>query len=278
MTMRVRVGRWVIQSMLALAAASASGQPRPSAPAPAPAAAPAPGRGRRAGGAAGAGLALGTQGLRAGALAAGADPHRAQGPGQPDLGRLGLPRHQGRPDHHQLPRRQRGGAEARAPRAGLRHRRRPRGAACDPAARRAARPGPAQGRRRRRQDLRRPALSPRGPAAGPGRAHLLARQSARRRLRGRAGHLQRDGQAELLSADLLRRRALRRDERRAGARRGRPCRRHQRRPPGRRRAGELSRAGELRHRAAGARPRCAADHRPGLRQSSTSSCRSTRRC
>ncbi|HEY5322327.1 MAG TPA: serine protease, partial [Caldimonas sp.] len=39
--MRVRVGRWAIQSMLALAAASASGQPRPSAPGPAPAAAPA---------------------------------------------------------------------------------------------------------------------------------------------------------------------------------------------------------------------------------------------
>ena len=42
--MRVRVGRWVIQSMLALAAASASGQSRPpaSAPAPAPVAASAP--------------------------------------------------------------------------------------------------------------------------------------------------------------------------------------------------------------------------------------------
>ena len=35
MKMRVRVGRWAIQSMLALAAASASGQPRPSAPGPA---------------------------------------------------------------------------------------------------------------------------------------------------------------------------------------------------------------------------------------------------
>jgi S1-C subfamily serine protease len=33
--MRVRVGRWAIQSMLALAAASASGQPRPPGPAPA---------------------------------------------------------------------------------------------------------------------------------------------------------------------------------------------------------------------------------------------------
>jgi S1-C subfamily serine protease len=39
--MRVRVGRWAIQSMLALAAASASGQPRPSAPGPGPAAPPA---------------------------------------------------------------------------------------------------------------------------------------------------------------------------------------------------------------------------------------------
>ena len=125
--MRVRVGRWAIQSMLALAAASASGQPRPRRAGACRG--NCAGRGRRAGGAAGAGLALGAQGLRAGALAAGADPHRAQGPGQPDLGRLGLPRHQGRPDHHQLPRRQRGGAEARAPRAGLRHRRRPRGAA-----------------------------------------------------------------------------------------------------------------------------------------------------
>ena len=36
MKMRVRVGRWAIQSMLALAAASASGQPRPSAPGPVP--------------------------------------------------------------------------------------------------------------------------------------------------------------------------------------------------------------------------------------------------
>ena len=35
MRMRVRVGRWAIQSMLALAAASASGQPRPPGPAPA---------------------------------------------------------------------------------------------------------------------------------------------------------------------------------------------------------------------------------------------------
>jgi len=41
MKMRVRVGRWAIQSMLALAAASASGQPRPSAPGPGPAAPPA---------------------------------------------------------------------------------------------------------------------------------------------------------------------------------------------------------------------------------------------
>ena len=40
--MRVRVGRWVIQSMLALAAASASGQSRPPASAPAPVAASAP--------------------------------------------------------------------------------------------------------------------------------------------------------------------------------------------------------------------------------------------
>ena len=54
------------------------------------------------------------------------------------------------PHHHQLPRRQRSGAEARAPRPGLRHRRRPRGAAADPAARRAARPGAAARRRRRR--------------------------------------------------------------------------------------------------------------------------------
>ena len=36
MRMRVRVGRWAIQSMLALAAASASGQPRLPAPGPAP--------------------------------------------------------------------------------------------------------------------------------------------------------------------------------------------------------------------------------------------------
>jgi serine protease Do len=40
--MRIRVGRWAIQSMLALAAASASGQPRPPAPGPAPASATAP--------------------------------------------------------------------------------------------------------------------------------------------------------------------------------------------------------------------------------------------
>ena len=38
-------------------------------------------------------LAVGPQGLRAGAFAAGADPHRAQGPRQPDLSGLGLLRH-----------------------------------------------------------------------------------------------------------------------------------------------------------------------------------------
>ena len=72
--MRIRVGRWAIQSMLALAAASASGQPRPSARRPASAR---PARRRRRAAARAAGVALGAQGLRAGALAAGADPHRA---------------------------------------------------------------------------------------------------------------------------------------------------------------------------------------------------------
>ncbi len=97
-----------------------------------------------------AGVALGTQGLRAGALAAGPDPHRPEGPRQPDLGRLRLPRLGAGPHHHQLPRRQRSGAQARAPRPRLRHRRRPRGAARHPPARRPARPRAAARRRRGR--------------------------------------------------------------------------------------------------------------------------------
>src|SRR6187401_1966620 len=47
---------------------------------------------RRGGLARRAGVPLGAQGLRAGALAAGPDPHRLEGPRQPDLGRLGLSR------------------------------------------------------------------------------------------------------------------------------------------------------------------------------------------
>ncbi len=148
-----------------------------------------------------------------------------------------------RPHRHQLPRGQPGRAEAGVPRPRLRDGRRPRGAAADPAARRAARPRAAEGGRRGGPQLRRTAVPPRGAAAVAGRAHLLARQPARRRLRGRRGHLQRRGPARLLPADLLRRRAERRDERRTGARPGRPRRRHQRRAPRRRRAGQLPGAG-----------------------------------
>ena len=217
----------------------------------------APPRGRRLG----ADLALGPQGLRAGALAVAADPHRAQGPGQPELGRLGLPGLARRPHPHQLPRRRRGRAQARALRPGLRDRRWPRGAGADPADRRAARPRAAEGRRRQAagRRLRCAGVPHRRPAAGAGRAHLFAGQPARCRLRGHRRHLQRAGQAQLLPADLLRRRAQRRHERRPGARRAGARGRRQRGAPGRRRAGELPGAGELRACAAGARPRRGAD-------------------
>ena len=151
------------------------------------------------------------------------------------------------PHRHQLPRRQRGGAEAGAPRPRLRHRRRPRGAAADPADRRAARPGAAEGRRRRRAQLRRAAVP-------PGRAEPLA-QGERIYSLGNPldvgfavtqgtynGLVRRSFYPQIFFGGAL----SGRHERRPRARRGRPRRRHQRRAPGRRRAGELPGAGRVR--------------------------------
>ena len=108
--------------------------------------------------------------------------------------RLRLPRHRRRPHHHQLPRRQPGGAAAGTLSPRVQHVRSPRKARC-----RSSPSTPFTTSRWSSPSIRRPlaghrrrcAFQPRDRAARAGRAHLLARQPARRRLRRDRGHLQR---------------------------------------------------------------------------------------